>query len=345
MLCASGRRRWPRRLERPVDRRHGSFERRGDHRNGPSAGRVRPHRRNSRVIRKKCFSAIAIPASHLSGIGGPALGLLEGPAEPGDPVSGHSAREGSEALEIACARNPVGRRDLLPVGGGACRGDGCRLCQSSVAHRRGGSTATLPRRKHSRAVRLVDVAHRVALLASDYSGSAQRTRARCSCSGHVRGERGDGAGPVFRRGGATKAAMFHGATSAPPGADRTGLGQNPLGAVEYRSLADSRIAPGDGIVLPARTDRVRFARSDAHLEGRAATAPFVIGGLQLLVVVEASDAWADPVERFVRNGCDEAEAFALPEPHRAEPREVPVQSQESMPAAPHSSDRSHSRSK
>ena len=31
-------------------------------------------------------------------------------------------------------------------------------------------------------------------------------------------------GPVFRRGGATKAAMSHSAASAPPGADRTGLG-------------------------------------------------------------------------------------------------------------------------
>lgn len=168
------------------------------------------------VIRKERFSAIATRASLLSGAGGPVLGLLAGPAEPGHSVSGHSAREGSEALEVARARNPVGRRSLLPVGGGACRGDGCRLCQSSVAHRRGGFTATLPRRKHSRAVRLVDVAHRVALLASDYSGSAQRTRARCSCSGHVRDQ---------RSGGATEAAIFHSATSAPPGADRTGLGK------------------------------------------------------------------------------------------------------------------------
>lgn len=87
--------------------------------------------------------------------------------------------------------------------------------------------------------------------------------------------------------------------------------------MECRSLAVGRIAPGDVIALPARADRVRFARSDARLEGQAATAPFVIGGLQLLVVVEASYAWADPVERFVRIGCDEAEAFALPEPHRA----------------------------
>lgn len=150
------------------------------------------------MIRKERFSAIAIPASHLSGVGGPAVGLLEGPAEPEPPVSEPSAREGSEAFEIACARNAVGRRALLTVGGVTCRGDGCRLCKSSIAHRRSGSTATLPRRKHSRAVRLVDVAHRVALLASDYSGSAQRTRARCSCSGHVRGERGGGARARFQ---------------------------------------------------------------------------------------------------------------------------------------------------
>jgi hypothetical protein len=128
----------------------------------------------------------------------PRPGPIAGPAEPGHPVSEPSAREGSEALEVARARNAVGRRALLTVGGVTCRGDGRRLCQSSVAHRRSGSTATLPRRKHSRAVRLVDVAHRVALLASDYSGSAQRTRARCSCSGHARDERGGGARARFQ---------------------------------------------------------------------------------------------------------------------------------------------------
>lgn len=57
------------------------------------------------------------------------------------------------------------------------------------------------------------------------------------------------------------------------------LGQDPLGAVKSRSIAASRIAPGDVVALPARVDRIRFARSDARLEGRAATARFVIGGL------------------------------------------------------------------
>lgn len=294
------------------------------------------------MIRKKCFSAIAIPASHLSGVGGPALGLLEGPAEPRHPVSGPSAREGSEALEIACARNAVGRRDLLTVGGVTCRGDGCRLCQSSVAHRRDGSTTTLPRRKHSRAVRLVDVAHRVALLASDYSGSAQRTRARCSCSGHVRGERGGGARTRFQARRRDERCDVPWSDIGPAQRLTDGLGQAPLGALECRSVAAGRIAPGNVVTMPPRTDRVRLARRDARLEGRAATAPFLVGDLQRGVVVEASDVRADRVERFVRNGCDEAEAFALREPHRAGPREAPVQSQESMLAAPQSSDRSRS---
>ena len=221
------------------------------------------------------------------------MGLLEGPAEPGPPVSEPSAREGSEAFEIACARNAVGRRDLLPVGGGACRGDGCRLCQSSGAHRRGGSTATLPRRKHSRAVRLVDVTHRVALLASDYSGSAQRTRARCSCSGHVHDERGGGARARFqarRRDGSCDVPW---SDIGPARRRPEGLGQDPLDATERRSIAADRIAPGNVVALPARADRVRFARRDARLGGRVATAPFVLGGLQLVVVVEASDAWAN----------------------------------------------------
>lgn len=65
----------------------------------------------------------------------------------------------------------------------------------------------------------------------------------------------------------------------------------------------------------------------AGLEGRAAAVPIVDGGLQLWIVVEASDPQADPVVRLVRDEGDGAEAPALPEPPRAQPGETPVHGQ------------------